>query len=478
MAKAGQKRRSSFRRALARALLGRGGCGSECGTELGAGMGVMLGYHFFIAWKSLRRTPWHTLLIIAGVALGVSVATLFSAIYHAYAQDPIPKKSSALHYVRMDSWDPQQAYYDGIPPHITYRDMSGITKSNIPVRQTATYQARLRISDGTGKGPARVDAVRLCHADFFTMFEIPFRYGSGWSREADEKEEHFVVLGDELNQRYFGGKNSVGRTVRIDERDFQVVGVLAHFRPSVKYYDITTYPTLPPERLFISMSHVKPMEIRPTGESMSWGIAKPGVEGWLNGERTFLQMWVELSSPQDVAAYKSFLDSYAMDQRQVGRFLRPLDNRVTPMREYMKEKNCPPPAATAMMITADLFLVACAISLMGLLLARFFARAAEIGVRRALGARQWDVFVQHFIESELMALAGGLLGLALAVVLVWLANRFCATNIRGNRDDLFRMDMAMAVFGVAASLIAGLIAGVYPAYRVCRIAPASHLKIQ
>jgi hypothetical protein len=46
------------------------------------------------------------------------------------------------------------------------------------------------------------------------------------------------------------------------------------------------------------------------------------------------------------------------------------------------------------------------------------------------------------------------------------------------RDDVFRMDPTMAAFAVAASLAAGLLAGVYPAYRVCRTPPASHLKIR
>lgn len=439
----------------------------------------MLGYHLFIAWRSLRRTPWHSLLVMAGIALGVAVATLFSTIHHTYARDPIPAKSSVLYSVRLDNWDPQKAYFDGIPQLITYQDMIGIMKSDIPVRQTASFQSALRISAGTGKGPARLDPARICHVDFFAMFGLPFRYGSAWNREADEKAEPVVVLDDELNGRFFGGEDSVGRTVRIEDRDFRVVGVLAPFRPSYKYYDLTANPMFPPERMFISMGHVRPMEIKPTGTSMGWGpMKKPGFEGLLASEVIFLQMWAEIAGPKDVSAYQSFLDAYTMDQRRNGRFLRPLDNRVTPLLDYIKERGYPPPEATAMMITAHLFLAACALSLMGLLLSRFLARAAEIGVRRALGAKRLDIFLQHVIECEVVALAGGLAGLALASASLWLVNAWFRTHAVGNRDDVFRMDTTMACFAIAASLFAGIIAGVYPAYRVCRIAPASHLKIQ
>jgi putative ABC transport system permease protein len=99
-------------------------------------------------------------------------------------------------------------------------------------------------------------------------------------------------------------------------------------------------------------------------------------------------------------------------------------------------------------------------------------------VRRALGARRWDIFVQHVIECEVMALAGGLLGLALASAGLSLVSFWYEAMTPSNRDDIFRMDLSMAWFAAAASLTAGLLAGVYPAHRVCRMAPASHLKIQ
>jgi putative ABC transport system permease protein len=143
---------------------------------------------------------------------------------------------------------------------------------------------------------------------------------------------------------------------------------------------------------------------------------------------------------------------------------------------WMKEQKVVPQEATAMMIVSLLFLAVCALNLMGLLLGKFLARAPEIGVRRALGARRFDIFVQHVVECELVGLMGGLIGMALALGgLVWMNNWMKTVTQRG---DVFRMDAPMAALSVALSLIAGLIAGVYPAWRVCRIAPAVHLKVQ
>jgi putative ABC transport system permease protein len=441
----------------------------------------MLGYHLFIAWKSLRRTPGNTLLIVAGIALGVTVATLFSTIRHTFAKDPIPSMSSVLHYVRMDSWDPQKPYPGpgDIPMQITYQDMIGIMKSDIPLRQTGSFRAALRTFPRTRPDQARIARTRVCHADFFAMFNVPFRHGSAWDRGADTRAEPVVVIDEDLNNRWFGGEDSVGQLVSIEGQDFRVVGVLAHWHPAIQFYDLTGHPTNPAESMFIPMSHVRPLEIWSVGFVQSW---KPGtgasIESALAGERTFIQMWVELPGPAEVAAYKGFLDAFAMEQRRIGRFQRPLDNRVTPLLERIKERKLPSPEVTAMMIAGNLFLAACALSLMGLLLARFLARSAEIGVRRALGAKRWDIFVQHVIECEVVGLAGGLLGLALASASLRIVNGWYKTMTWFYRDDVLQMDLTMAWFAVAASLAAGLLAGVYPAYRVCRIAPASHLKIQ
>lgn len=440
----------------------------------------MLGYYIFLAWKSIRRTPGNSLIVVVCIALGVMVATLFSAIWQTYAKDPIPEKSGHLYYVRMDNWDPQTPHFEGIPPHTTYRDMIGIMKSTVPVRQTGTYIATFHIEKVEDKATPLVEIGRVCHADFFPMFGLEFRFGSAWSREADEKADQLVVLGDELNQTLFHGENSVGRTLRLEGREFRVAGVLAPVERTIRYYDLAGGQSFVFEQLFISMAHVLPMEILKSGPGIGWGNPKkPGFAGsLLTGEWNFIGMWVELSDSESVAAYHHFLDGYALEQRIDGRFLRPLDNRITPMREYMKEYRCPPPEATAMMITGNLFHAACALSLMGLLLSRFLSRTAEIGTRRALGASRWTIFAQHLVEGELLGLLGGTLGLVLVAVGLRLVDVWYTANTADRPAIVFALNPRMAIFSVVVSLVAGILASIYPAYRVCRLAPASHMKVQ
>ena len=441
----------------------------------------MLLYNVRIALKSLRRSPILTALIVGGIMLGITVSTMFSTIRHSFAKDPIPSKSGNLYYVRLDSWDPARPYVpedpSKLPTQIPYRDAVELMKSSIPVRQGGMFKSLQWI--GAGAKNARPDKVqvRMCTADFFTMFDVPFRYGSGWDKKTDEGPEPVVVLSSEENDKLFGGDNSVGKTVHVGDRDFKVVGVTDHWAPSIKFYDLTQQWIQPPEPVYMPLNFMRPMQIRTAGNSDGWRSPPgPGFDGFLASDICWIQYWAELPSEAKQREYQDWLAAYVLEQKKTGRFGRPLNNKVTPLREWMVEQGVVPEEARAMSVVSILFLAVCALNLMGLLLGKFLARSAEVGVRRALGARRVDIFLQHIIECELVGLLGGALGIVLSIGGLAVVNGWMKTLM--TRGDFFRVDLPMTLLAVGLSLLAGLIAGVYPAWRICRIAPAVHLKVQ
>jgi putative ABC transport system permease protein len=356
-------------------------------------------------------------------------------------------------------------------------------KSPLPVRQTGMVKTRLYVFPDPKVGRPTRSPARLCFSDFFSMFRTPFKYGAAWDRKADEGPEQVVVLSEEMNDTLFGGADSVGRMVRIESREFKVVGVLEHWRPTVKFYDVTQNFVEAPEALFLPFNLLRPMQLRTAGNSDGWRSAPaPGFEGLLASDQCWIQMWVELPDRQRVAAYQEFLNAYALEQKKSGRFQRPLNNRVTPMMGWLREMRVVPAEITAMMIVSLLFLAVCALNLMGLLLGKFLARAPEVGVRRALGARRIDIFVQHVVECELVGVLGGGLGMGLSLLgLLWMntwMRMMIAQSGRVESGSFFRLDLEMALLALVLSLAAGLVAGLYPAWRICRTAPATHLKVQ
>lgn len=438
----------------------------------------MLTYNVKIAFNSLRRNPVLTGLLIGAIALGICVSTTFIALRHIFEKDPLRGKSSQLFNVRLDNWDPQRAWNaedpKSLPSQITYRDMRELMKSTIPTRQTASFRSRFFIHPDPKVGRPYAENIRLVFADFFPMFDVKFQYGGPWDKAADAKPEPVIVIGHETNEKLFAGANSVGRTVRMDDRNYKVVGVLAPWKPALLYYDMTQGGIgQQPEQIFLPFNFTPVLEVQSFGNSDGWkGFDGDGYAAFLNSETVWLQFWAELPTPEKQQAYRDFVNDYARDQKKIGRFQRPLHTEVTGLPELIKEQSALPPSIRSLSIVSILFLVVCSLNLVGLLLGKFLARVPEVSVRRALGASRLQVFWQHVVECELVGLAGGVLGLALSIGMLKLISKVVPNG------DVIRLDLEMVAVSVFLSLIAGLIAGLYPAWRVCSVAPAMQLKLQ
>jgi putative ABC transport system permease protein len=438
----------------------------------------MLFYNVRIAIKSLRRNPVLTAVIIGGIALGICASTTFTTVRHMFARDPLPGKSDKVFYVRMDNWDPHTPYPtnadnpgEAIPPQLSYRDAMALMRSTIPVRQTAAFSASMTVYPDPRVGRPSSEGVRLCFSDFFTMFDVPFAYGGPWDRAADKKGEQVVVIDNATNQKLFGGVNSVGKRVRIDDREFTVVGVLKPWRPFIRMYDLNGNWTAPPEPIYMPFSLTPAMQIRSNGNSDGWKSAGTTFEEFLNSDTDWVQFWVELKSPADADQYHRFVDGYVLEEKKHGRFERPLMNRVNSLHELLTLFGVIRPQVTAMAAISILFLAICALNLTGLLLGKFLARAPEVSVRRALGATRIDVFLQHITECELVGLAGGAIGMLLSMGAMRFIGKFISAT------SVVSLDSEMILAALFLSLGAGLMAGLYPAWRICSVQPAVQLKI-
>jgi putative ABC transport system permease protein len=437
----------------------------------------MVAYQIRLAWISLRRNPWLSLLSVAGIGLGIAVSMTFVTAYYRLSGDPIPQKSDRLFYVQVDNWRPDRPWDDDEPTEpadqISYPDMTNLMRSEIPTYQSGMHLTNLTVHPAEqGARPFR-ESVRMCFADFFPMFDVPFRYGAGWTREADLGPEPVVVLGAEMNQRLFGGADSVGRTLRIEDREFRVAGVLEPWSPLPKFYDLSQGEFNEAEQIFLPFRWGQEMEIRTSGNTSNWK-PYPGNEyrDWLNSETIWIQMWVQLDTAEQQERYRAFLAAYGAEQKAAGRIARPENTKLRDVMTWMRKQEVVPDEAVAMLINALLFLLICSVNLIGILLGKFLTRAPEVGIRRALGASRRWVFLQHLIECEIIGVAGCAVGLGLSIFGLDLIDRLFEIEFN------FGLDGSMLGVALALALCAALVAGAYPAWRICRIQPAAHLKTQ
>lgn len=437
----------------------------------------MLIYHIRLALKSLRRNPVLSGLIVGGIGLGIGVSTTFITTHYILSLNPIPHKSEVLHYVQIDNWDPDRGWRDSdpeaLPDQLTYRDAMALMESEIPTLRNASFKASLYLHPEAEIGRPYKILARLCFADFFPMFEIPFAYGSGWDRSTDQAGEAVIVIDHETNQKLFGGENSVGRRVRLEEQEFRVVGVLQPWWPRPKYYDPHNGAFEKPEEVYIPFEFVNVFQVRSAGNTSNWKSFDQDIwEEYLDSEAIWIQMWVQLDDPAQREAYLEFLDAHAEGQRQLGRMLRPTSSRLSTVSEWLDDREVVPEEATSLMVISILFLAVCALNLIGVLLGKFLSRAPEVGVRRALGANRRAVFFQHLVECEVVGVLGGLVGIALSIFGLNAINRMF------EHEFVFALDGPMVAAAILLSLVAGLVAGVYPAWRICSVPPALYLKEQ
>jgi putative ABC transport system permease protein len=262
----------------------------------------------------------------------------------------------------------------------------------------------------------------------------------------------------------------VGKTLRVNDHDFRIVGVLKHWAPQPRFYaqDLGGRSYGDGDAVFLPLQSARAADMA-AGNTNCFDVIKD-LKNLETAPCIWLGMWVQLDNGAAVAEYKAFLANYARQQIALGRFHRP-DTALPDLLQWLRDEQVVPDDVRLQAALAFGFLLICVINTVGLLLAKCLRRSQEIGVRRALGATQRTIFAQFMVEAGIVGLAGGLLGLV-----------FAELGLLGIRHQpaeyasLAHLDLAMFAFTFVVAIVASLIAGLLPAWRACVLAPAPQLK--
>ena len=439
----------------------------------------MFQYYFQLGLRSLRRNPALTALMVLTLAVGVAASMATFTVLYTMSGDPIPHKSDRLFVPRLDN-SPAAGYAEGDEPsnQMTYIDARNLLQSGQGVRRTAVYTIGAGVESGRPDLPPFVVQGQAPTRDFFAMFEVPMRFGAIWSAADETAARDVVVLSRELSEKLFGQENPVGRTIRMDGTEWQITGVSDTWQPRPRYYRLINGnggSFTGNDELFIPFQTAIRHEMGNNGNTNcnGEGPSTPGFQGLIESECDFIQFWFEGESAADQARLKEFLGAYVTEQKKLNRYPRPVNVRVQNVMEWMKHLG---------VVTADVklstwlafgFLLVCLVTTVGLLRAKFSSRAGEIGVRRALGATQGEIFRQYLIEAGVVGLAGGLLGLIFSLGGLWLISLQSEAMA-----TVAKMDWAMLGLTLGLAIVSSILAGLLPTWRACQVTPALQLKTQ
>lgn len=437
----------------------------------------MFTHYLDLAWRSFKRTPLVSVLMVLAIAAGIGITMTSLSVYHMMSMDPIPHKSDKLFSLQLNTMDEGNTWWteDDLPLQITYKDAMTLYQAELPVRKTPLMKTGFTVHMNNDQVKPFLEDTRLTGRDFFSMFDLDFLYGDTWSAEQEEGVAPVVVISEKLNEKLFNGENSIGKEIYLDDRSFQIVGVIKEWDIYIKYYDLNNGDFNSPENVFMPITQIAAMELQTWGNSNGWKREDIiTYKDRLNSEIVWLQFWVELNTPAEEVEYREFLTAYLAEQATLGRFTREeVHFALRDVNTWLEYNNVVSEENRILVGLSFMFLIVCLANILGLLLGKFLRRAPEVGVRRALGASKGQIFIQHLVEVSALGLFGGLLGIGIAQLSLW-----GVRQTYSNYSALATMDVSMLIAAPVIAITACVLAGLYPAWLVCRTTPALYLKTQ
>jgi putative ABC transport system permease protein len=435
----------------------------------------MFGYYFKLGVRSLRRNPFLTALMVLTLAVGVAASVSTLTILHMMSGDPIPEKSDRLLVPQIDNgplegWNPNEEPDN----QMTYQDAANLLKSGQGERRTALFGVAGPLEPPRKDMPAFMTTGMAPTRDFFAMFNVPFIHGQAWSEADDTRGADVVVLGRAMAEKLFGDADPVGKPLRMMGFPFIVAGVIDQWNPRPRYYKLIGGDTFgDADDFFIPFATAIRHQADNNGGMSCSSKRDPGYASLLASECTWIQFWFETRSRADRGDLQDYLDHYVDEQRKLGRFKRKAPNRLHDVMAWMEVLKIVENDNKLSVWLAFGFLALCLVNTIGLLLAKFSVRATEIGVRRALGASRREIFRQFLIETGVIGLAGGVLGLVFsfgALALIGMQGKEIAA--------MAHMDWQMLGMTFVLAVAAAMLAGLLPTWRACQVTPAIQLKSQ
>ncbi len=450
----------------------------------------MILYNIKLAKASLRDRPGLTALTIAAIAVGLALLTTMTTMSYQASKLPLREKSTALHTILIDSREANARAITDIRrmPRLTYQDTNNLMQDQtLDMDKTYLWKSFAFLNIQSGQVNPRQVRTLAGRANFFTMFNVPFLYGQGWSEAEDKKGAPVIVLSYKMNQHFFGGENSIGKTIRINSSNLTVVGVTAEWKIPTRFYDRSFSSTrfddvFIPSALGLDIKLRRRVNCWPKDQAYVAEYSRDNVDGLKSSECSWLVMWVDVNAEQK-GKLQTYLQQYVQQQKSLGRLPMDTPPVLLNIMQYTQLNLDDNFDLTVFNLLATLFFLVCLVNTVGLLLAKYMGKIPEVAIRRALGAKKHVIMSQYLVEISLIAFVGGLLGIILSYfglkgmmqIYIYQSDYTVTAEAIGH---LYQLDLVMIGKAMAIAVLSALTVSLFPVWKMVNTAPASHLKAQ
>ncbi|MGI8773367.1 MAG: ABC transporter permease [Acidobacteriaceae bacterium] len=402
-----------------------------------------------IAIRHLSKSPGFAATAVLMLALGIGATTAIFSIVEGVLLRPLPFPHADRLMVLSDIIQGAEISGNG-EAGVTAPDIRNYTRDTHSFAGLGGYRQTGFELSGVGD-PATVNAARMSSGVFPALAVQPL-LGRVFTPQDDDQHQQVTVLSYSTWQsRFHGDPNVVGKKALLDRKPYVIVGVMP------RNFEFPLIPGhLNRSELWVPMSF-EPDEL--TTGSANWsfqmvGRLKPGVT------REQALSDAAAVAKETVRNYPAFLAGFGMHP-----VLRPLHEETV--------EQARPLVHTLFLAVAVVLLIACA-NLAGLLLVRAIRRRREVAVRLALGARAGTLLRQAILESLVLSVAGGLVGLALAAMALRVGVSLLPETLP--LVSAIGLDWPVVGFALALAVVTGVVCGLAPAFAAIRTSVNDTLK--
>jgi putative ABC transport system permease protein len=378
--------------------------------------------------RMLAKNPGFTTVAVVALALGIGANSAIFSVVNQVLLQPLPFKNPGQLVV---VWE--NATHLGFPKNTpSPANFLDWREQNTVFDGMAAFAERSFNLTGVGE-PERLDGRRVS-ANLFDVLGVKPILGRTFVPQEDQPGTKVVILNESLWKRRFGGDQTViGRALTLNGESYTVVGVVPS---TVRLPAFGNWR----DQVWVPLAFSSE-EAANRGDHFLEVIArmKPGI--------TLEKAQVEMET---IAA--RLAQQYPRYNTRIGAVVNPLHEEIV--------GNMKPALLILLGAVAFVLLISCA-NVANLLLVRAAVRQKEIALRLALGANRARLTKQLLVESVLLSLLGGVVGLMLAYAGLHVLTRFIPPDVA--QADAIAIDAKVLVFTVVVALVTGLIFGLAPA---------------
>ena len=400
----------------------------------------MFNYYYFIfrtVAEDFKRNKTRTFLASLGILIGVLSVVMLIALgigLKNYISNQFESLGSNLIFVLPGgdlSEGGLQSFSSSLISSVKFdsRDVSSLKRLNSVDYVVPTFQQSVVVEYG---GEKERGTVMGTNGEVFPLYNVDVKAGRVFSLTEGEKPLKDVVLGDVIAEKLFDEvNNAVNKRIKIGNQRYKVIGVIE----SVGDPDMQNGIFIPYKTTFLT----------------------------LNPNKEFLAIAVGVNDESEIDSVKQRIEEtlgkrYDEDNFSVSK----QDDLLDIVNQIFGVLN------SVLIAIGSISLLVGGIGIMNIMYANVTERTKEIGIRRALGATQKDIMYQFLLESLLLSLFGGLLGIFIAFAIVLLVRPFFP----------IALNLVSVLVAVTISSGIGIFFGVFPARRAAKLTPIEAIRYE